>query len=77
MLVCTIEDNGIGRARAASFKREVYSSRGIEITAKRLVDYNERGEYPVQYFDLFDESGNAAGTRVAIKIKRSFNKYNL
>jgi len=75
-LVCQVQDNGIGRANAASFKQDLYSSRGIEITAKRLTDFNGTNEYPVKYFDLVDDHGAAAGTRVTITIKRPFNKFN-
>ena len=73
-LICTIEDNGIGRAMAAEFKkesvREIYSSRGIDITIKRLTEFNKTRNAPVLYNDLLDDNGNAAGTRVSVFIKK-------
>ncbi len=76
-LIFTIEDNGIGRSRAAAFKKEsaseLYASRGIEITIKRLIEFNRSKEPPVIYNDLIDDGGEAAGTRVSIYIKKQFS----
>lgn len=73
-LVCTIKDNGIGRAKAATFKKtsatEMYASRGIDITIKRLVEFNRTKDSPAVYNDLFDSEGNPAGTEVNVYIKR-------
>jgi LytS/YehU family sensor histidine kinase len=73
-LICAIEDNGIGRANAAVFKKQAssdfYSSKGIDITVRRLVSFNRNNDMPVIYQDLLDSQGNAAGTRVIIYIKR-------
>ena len=72
-LTCTIEDNGIGRASAAAFKKQQsndFSSKGIDITVKRLLGFNMNGGIPVVYQDLTDGQGNAAGTRVTISVKR-------
>jgi ligand-binding sensor domain-containing protein len=71
-LLCAIEDNGIGRENAASFKNEITTSKGIDITVKRLMDFNRSTEPPAVYTDLKDEMGNALGTRVVIRIKRHF-----
>jgi sensor histidine kinase YesM len=72
-----IVDNGIGRNKAAAFKKEssseIYASRGIEITKKRLIEFNKSTDPPVFYTDLLDENGDAAGTKVTIHIKRQFN----
>jgi len=69
-----IEDNGIGRVNAGTFKKQTagnyYSSKGIEITVKRLLAFNKSNFNPVDYQDLADENGNPAGTRVTISIKR-------
>jgi len=73
-LVCIIEDNGIGRTKAATFKKstatEMYASRGIDITIKRLTEFNKTKDSPVLYKDLFDNDGNAAGTQVNVYIKK-------
>jgi hypothetical protein len=73
-LLCVVEDNGIGREKAASFKKksasEMYASRGIDITVRRLTEFNKTQVPPVAYKDLFDDRGQAAGTRVSILIKK-------
>ncbi|MCW3118343.1 MAG: hypothetical protein JWM28_2425, partial [Chitinophagaceae bacterium] len=73
-LVFIIDDNGIGRNRAAAFKKEsageIYASRGIEITIKRLIEFNKSKTSPVLYTDLLDDNGDPAGTRVSIYIKK-------
>jgi len=73
-LVCIIEDNGIGRTKAATFKKssatEMYASRGIDITIKRLTEFNKTKDSPVLYKDLFDNDGNSAGTQVNVYIKK-------
>ena len=76
-MVCVVEDNGIGRSKATELKketaREIYSSRGIDITIKRLIEFNKSKESPVLYTDLFDDDGNAAGTQVNIYIKKQIS----
>ena len=73
-LTCAVEDNGIGRANAMAYKKkstvESYTSRGTDITIRRLIDFNRMKESPVEYHDLVDIQGQAAGTRVIITIKR-------
>jgi len=73
-LTCSVEDNGIGRANAMAHKKkstvESYTSRGTDITIRRLIDFNRIKESPVVYHDLLDIQGQAAGTRVIINIKR-------
>ncbi|HTF29677.1 MAG TPA: histidine kinase, partial [Flavitalea sp.] len=73
-LTCAVEDNGIGRANAMAYKKkstvESYTSRGTDITIRRLIDFNRIKESPVVYHDLVDIQGQAAGTRVIINIKR-------
>ncbi|MGC4034363.1 MAG: two-component regulator propeller domain-containing protein [Chitinophagaceae bacterium] len=73
-LVVTITDNGIGRAKAATFKKssasEMYASRGIDITIKRLIEFNKTKDPPVVYTDLTDENEQPIGTSVNVYIKR-------
>lgn len=70
---CTIEDNGIGRKAAQERKdtnaRE-HSSLGTKITTSRLDLVNALCGTCLKtiYSDLFDDAGNAAGTRVEIHI---------
>jgi two-component system, LytTR family, sensor kinase len=71
-LLCAVEDNGIGRENAASFKNEIITSKGIDITVRRLMDFNRNPQPAVEYTDLKDDLGNSLGTRVVIKIKRHF-----
>lgn len=72
ILVCTIDDNGIGREKAAELKskRHVeYQSRGMNISRRRAELYNIE-----QYVtDKKDEDGNAAGTTITVKIPTNFN----
>ncbi|MBW6460184.1 MAG: tetratricopeptide repeat protein [Bacteroidales bacterium] len=72
-ILCTIEDDGIGRARAIEIKQQKnghHQSMGITITESRLRLVNELygKKMKVQYTDLLDDSGNPAGTRVLINI---------
>jgi tetratricopeptide (TPR) repeat protein len=74
ILNCTIEDNGVGRARAAEIKSksaEKIKSLGIKLTADRLALFNE--DRSVQTFysieDVIEETGNITGTRVTVEIR--------
>ena len=72
-LCFTIEDNGVGRKEAMRIKQgreKHYPPLGTKITESRMelanAFYGTRMK--VQYTDLHDEAGNAAGTRVEIQI---------
>ncbi len=74
ILSCIIEDNGVGRAKAAELKSksaERNKSLGLQITKQRLAllnkDSNETTFFKVE--DLYDDKGFANGTRVILKIK--------
>jgi ligand-binding sensor domain-containing protein len=72
-IVCSIEDNGIGRDKAAEIKAEskiTHKSRGTSITEKRIALINSiyGTEVGVKYYDLKDDQGNATGTNVTVKI---------
>ena len=73
-LQAVIEDNGIGRIKAGELKRQkhqVAKSKGIDITEKRLTEFNKApGIHPVEIIDLYDHFNQAAGTKVIVKIKR-------
>jgi sensor histidine kinase YesM len=73
-LNCVIRDNGVGREKAAAVKSESSNkqkSLGLQITAERLNLFN--GEMQNENFftieDIVDEQGNAAGTKVVLKIR--------
>ncbi len=72
-LTVTVEDNGIGREKAASYKTREhieYQSRGMQLTAERIGLINElkgRGGIEVEVIDLKDPNGVAEGTRVIIR----------
>lgn len=75
-ILCTVEDNGIGREKAIALQkndpdRENYRSRGTQITETRLELLRQSNDHEVlvETIDLFDEkTGKAKGTRVVIKI---------
>jgi sensor histidine kinase YesM len=73
VILCTIEDDGIGRKKAKELQQEKnnnHVSLGTSITENRLRLVNEvYGQtMKVKYTDLEDEQGNASGTRVRINI---------
>ena len=68
-LTIVIEDNGIGRQKAARYKTPEhieYQSRGMSLTAERIGLMNKLyGEgIGVEVTDLLDDEGRPAGTRV-------------
>jgi len=73
VILCTIEDNGIGREKAKAIQKERdenHVSLGTSITENRLRLVNEvyGKTMKVTYTDLKDETGQAAGTKVEITI---------
>ncbi|MDD5507874.1 MAG: two-component regulator propeller domain-containing protein [Bacteroidales bacterium] len=72
-LLWIVEDNGIGRRRAIEIGKESglrRESRGMLITRERLEVLNKMNleHFSVQVIDLTDEKGDAAGTRVEVRI---------
>ena len=73
-LLCTIEDNGIGREKAMEMQSKTSVTRksmGLKITADRLAMLNSRAGYTkpgVEIIDLVAPDGTAIGTRVLIHI---------
>ena len=70
-LMVTVEDNGIGRKKAASFKTQEhieYQSKGMSLTADRIRVMNAKydGGIMVDVTDLEDDGGGATGTRVTL-----------
>jgi len=72
-ILWTIEDNGVGRKKAMKIREESglhRKSRGMLITMERLEVLNKKnGEnFSVKVIDLKDNNGEAAGTRVELRI---------
>jgi ligand-binding sensor domain-containing protein/putative methionine-R-sulfoxide reductase with GAF domain len=70
---CVIEDNGIGRKKAADMKmttgqEKKHTSKGIEVSKERLrtMKTKEGVEGSIEIIDLVDENGLGCGTRVEI-----------
>lgn len=73
MLECVVEDNGIGREKALEFKSKSATGKkslGMKLTEDRIAVLNQYGQTnaSVGIMDLVDSDGEAAGTRVTIKI---------
>jgi ligand-binding sensor domain-containing protein/anti-sigma regulatory factor (Ser/Thr protein kinase) len=68
-LEISIEDNGIGRARATELKSKNSHTRksyGMQITNDRIGQLNEKNI--VEITDLRNQEGNATGTKVVIRL---------
>jgi anti-sigma regulatory factor (Ser/Thr protein kinase) len=66
-LVCAIDDNGIGREKAAELKSKrhiEYQSKGMNISNRRAELYDIKQEVT----DKRDEHRNAAGTTITVRI---------
>ena len=73
ILTCTITDNGIGRKRSSEMndmRQKRYTSFATGATQKRLelLNHERTSAIAVTYDDLHDTKGNAAGTKVILKI---------
>jgi len=71
MLICQIEDNGIGREQAMKIKQQrkpQHKSLGTTITQSRVSIINQiyKSDIQVMYNDLCDSDGKSIGTRVTI-----------
>ena len=72
-LSCIVDDNGIGRSKAAELKSKSamrYKSMGMGITGDRISILNkmDKSGLSASVEDKYDREGNPAGTRVIIKI---------
>ena len=68
-----IEDNGVGRVRAAEYKSKSATknkSFGLKLTAERIELINQlyQTQTQVRVEDLVDAQGQARGTRVVVEI---------
>ncbi len=70
LLLCTIEDNGIGREAASGLKHGIdHKSIGMKVTEERLKIINKIDDVSVNIIDLYDEQGTPIGTRNDIVIR--------
>jgi len=70
LLICTVEDNGIGRIESGKNKAEAHPSKAVQITEQRL-QLIEKKSFPktsLQIVDLYDESGAPSGTKVEVRL---------
>lgn len=69
---CIIEDNGIGRVRAAEInQRQQYRHESFSLNATeerlRILSVNSDQEFNYSIVDLYDKDGGASGTKVIVK----------
>ncbi|MEQ8703822.1 MAG: histidine kinase [Phaeodactylibacter sp.] len=72
-LICTLEDNGVGRAAAKGIQQrtgKAYRSRAMQITNERLnvLRVIEGYDVKVEVTDLKHSDGSAAGTRIVVTV---------
>ncbi|GAB4031559.1 ligand-binding sensor domain-containing protein [Spirosoma jeollabukense] len=71
-LECTIDDDGVGRQRAASLKQQpsTHQSVGLRVTEDRLQLIGQRSGQSsgVEILDKYDNNQQAIGTRVVIEL---------
>jgi len=67
-LLCSVEDNGIGRAKASGDK--THESKAISITERRLqmLEAEHRQPASLEIIDLHDANGYPSGTRVNVRL---------
>jgi ligand-binding sensor domain-containing protein len=71
-LACTIDDDGVGRQRAASLKQQpsTHQSVGLRVTEDRLQLIGQRSGQAsgVEILDKYDDDQQSTGTRVVIEL---------
>jgi LytS/YehU family sensor histidine kinase len=70
-LIISVKDNGIGRKRAAEIKSMQpirYESKGMSINSDRLSIIGDPRQSKVEIIDLYNDNGEAAGTKVVISM---------
>jgi sensor histidine kinase YesM len=76
-LVCTVTDNGVGRAATRLLKQpgtQQYQSKGMNITEERiaLLNQNQGADIKYQVIDCTDETGKPSGTQIEIRFPLTF-----
>lgn len=74
-LECIIQDNGIGRGKSAEIKKSKlgsgrFESKGTKLALQRveILNREEPGSASIEIIDLYNEAGEAMGTKVLIKL---------
>ena len=69
-IMCSVEDNGIGRMAAGCIHNGSHTRKGIAVARERLKTHNAHNNIHnnVVIQDLIDKFGNATGTRVIITL---------
>lgn len=71
-LLCSVEDNGVGRAKASKDKSKgkEHESKALSITERRLQFLEAEYGRPasLEIIDLYDANGDPSGTRVNVKL---------
>ncbi|MBK8497011.1 MAG: histidine kinase [Chitinophagaceae bacterium] len=82
-LVCIILDNGVGREKAAEIKMNKlgagrFESKGTKLALQRIEILNRErpGSAKIETVDLYDEAGNAAGTKVIVTLATNLKTNN-
>ena len=70
ILVCTVEDDGVGRSNKKEVQPSDHTSMALSITKERLqlMSAYQRPDYALNTIDLINEQGEARGTRVVVKL---------
>ncbi|NAY91932.1 hypothetical protein GTQ34_08380 [Muricauda sp. JGD-17] len=73
-VICEVDDSGIGRTASQNLNKianKERKSHGLKISEKRLqlISSETSGENRIEIVDKYDSEGNAAGTKVIIKIQ--------
>ena len=70
-LLCSIEDDGIGREKSRELKAASiipHKSQGMAITEERLHVFNKKKKNQIEIVDLYTQEGEPRGTRVLVRI---------
>ncbi len=69
-LLCTVEDDGVGRFHKHASLRPGHSSMALTITKQRLqlIAGDHPSAYTLKTYDLVDDEGGAQGTKVVVKL---------
>ncbi|TNE56117.1 MAG: hypothetical protein EP338_00700 [Bacteroidetes bacterium] len=72
-LICEVSDNGIGRKKSAEINQKsmetYHESTALLVTRERLELFeSEKGSASLEIDDLYDENGQASGTKIVIRI---------
>ncbi len=80
LILCVVEDNGVGRQRSAEINRHKeieHESTGIPVTLQRLqlLHKEKQKKYIYSITDKTDDHGNPSGTRIIFSIPYTLKQY--